>query len=187
MIRKVKWQGMEVTNELIDALLDIDLTDEQQEKLAIGIRSMSDDHYLLPVRLDNELDSLVGDILGPDDKGDLIAGFKSIIHKVKREERKTKNKIYRERNSLVAVLAKLYPSYRAVHEESDTSWEKDWRNIIVIKIPVNNGLEREWKQCSWHIHDSELPDFAHLRLETNHVWDGHTMEVKYERLRNIDI
>ena len=63
---------------------------------------------------------------------------------------------YWERNQLVAHLSKIYPSWLEKHPEEDISWEADWRNIVFIKTPGG--------QCSWHIHDSELPYFPHLRF-----------------------
>ena len=83
---------------------------------------------------------------------------------------------YFERNQLIALLAKIYPSYLAKHPASDKEWEKDWRNIVFIITPQG--------QASWHIHDSELVFFKHLSYE-NENWDGHTNYRKYKRLEQI--
>ena len=93
-----------------------------------------------------------------------------------------KDNAYSERDRLVAALSKLLPSHLAKHPASDTSWERDWMNIVCIHLPgpVNNS----YRQATWHIHDSELPWFAHL-VDGNikcHGWDGHTTEEKYQRL-----
>jgi hypothetical protein len=84
-----------------------------------------------------------------------------------------KNTAYAERNKLVALLSKLFPSCLGRHEEEDTSWENDWRWIVYVTLPTG--------QCSWHIHDSDLPMFGHLE-KGDVKWDGHTTEEKYQRI-----
>jgi hypothetical protein len=91
--------------------------------------------------------------------------------------RKQKDAAYSERNKLVAVLSKLFPSYLAKHEESDKTWDDDWRTIVVIEAPTG--------QCSWHIHDDETSLFKHLEYKDDYVWDGHTTEEKYKRILNM--
>ncbi len=114
--------------------------------------------------------------------------------------------VYRERNFVVAALAKLATltakmngAWLARHEGS--GWEDDWRWVVYIDFP-------EVGQVSWHIHDSELPLFAGfvrfvpsdagnlatvlfpdgrvqqvgLGRDTRYLWDGHTTEEKYRRL-----
>lgn len=89
------------------------------------------------------------------------------------KERESKDEAYRERNQLVRALTKLFPSYLARHDESDTTWERDWMWIVYIELPTG--------QVSWHIHDSERLDFSHLEVKANN-WDGHNNERKYQRL-----
>lgn len=110
------------------------------------------------------------------------------------EEKKQIDKAYWERNQLVAALSKLFPSHLAKHPESDPSWEDDWRTIVVIKIPNKTKIffydgrdatRIEDVQLTWHIHDSEISMFDHLEYDTRFVWDGHTTEEKYKRLRRI--
>ena len=81
---------------------------------------------------------------------------------------------YSERDKLVAALSKYLPSYLGRHEASDLEWEDNWRWIVFIETPQG--------QCSWHIHDDELPMFAHLERRGEGCWDGHTTEDKYRRL-----
>src|SRR5258708_3036836 len=111
------------------------------------------------------------------------------------ELRKQKDQAYWERNQLVAALSKIYPSWLSRHEESDTSWDRDWMGIVFIEIPtrwaygdqrniVPEKLQYEPKQVSWHIHDSDLQYFEHLTQRLN-TWDGHDTETKYSRLKNI--
>lgn len=87
-----------------------------------------------------------------------------------------RDQVYAERNKLVCALSKLWPSHLAQHPASDTAWDPNWRNIVCIHAPVG--------QLCWHIMDSELPMFEHLKLKAND-WDGHTTEAKYERLASL--
>lgn len=84
--------------------------------------------------------------------------------------KKQKDLAYSERNKLVALLSKVFPSSIEKHEGED--WEDDWRNVVFIWLPTG--------QCSWHIHDSELPMFSHLTSDGK-KWDGHSNEEKYAR------
>ncbi len=87
-----------------------------------------------------------------------------------------KNGAYAERNQLVALLSKVFPASIEQHKDVEgEEWEDDWRNLIIIDLPTG--------QCSWHIHDSELPLFQHL-LPGGREWDGHTNEEKYKRVRS---
>jgi len=107
------------------------------------------------------------------------------------ELEKQKENAYWERNQLVAALSKIYPSWLGRHVGE--VWEDDWRNIVFIEIPteelfakyVQGGFMRKMKrQLSWHIHDSDLKYFSHLKYGEE-KWDGHTTEEKYERLSNL--
>lgn len=88
--------------------------------------------------------------------------------------------VYAERDRLVAALSKLFPASLGRHPQEEP-WEDDWRWIVFIDLPTG--------QVSWHMHDSELPWFAHL-LPPNEPperkWDGHTTEEKYERLSKLE-
>ncbi len=87
------------------------------------------------------------------------------------------NAVYKERNTLVALLSSILPSSLERHDESDENWEDDWRWIVFVMLPGG-------KQASWHIHDSDLKMFSHVtRRDTKRfVWDGHTTEEKYDRV-----
>lgn len=85
-----------------------------------------------------------------------------------REER---DKAYRERDQLVAVLTKLWPSHLSLDPHSDD--EDEFRYVVCVHTPMG--------QATWHIHESELPLFEHLYEAPDH-WDGHTTDEKYERL-----
>ena len=109
------------------------------------------------------------------------------------ELRKQKDQAYWERNQLVAALSKLFPSWLSRHDENDKEWEDDWRWIVFIEI-YTKELENKYeqggimvkhkRQVSWHIHDREFEQFAHLPVRSN-IWDGHSTEEKYRRLQNI--
>jgi len=97
--------------------------------------------------------------------------------------RKAKDGAYAERNQCVAFITKTaqamrWPTWLGRHDEADTTWENDWRNIVFVETP--NG------QLSWHIHDSEFPLFEHLPPKPGRQWDGHTTAEKYARMREFD-
>jgi hypothetical protein len=78
---------------------------------------------------------------------------------------------YAERNQLVAVLARLFPS--GIRRTAIEGWSEDWHNCVYIDLPTG--------QASWHYHDREAALFADLPVYTK-PWDGHTSEEKYRRL-----
>jgi hypothetical protein len=86
-----------------------------------------------------------------------------------------KNGAYSERNQLVKFLSKCFPSSIERHDGED--WEDDWRNVVFIDLPTG--------QASWHIHDSELANFEHLPRNRGRKWDGHSTELKYQRLDDL--
>lgn len=86
------------------------------------------------------------------------------------------NGVYKERNALVAALAKVWPSHFCLHAAEDETWDADWRTIVCIHTP--NG------DACWHIHDTDVPMFAGLQVQPNH-WDGHTTAEKYQRLAQL--
>lgn len=87
-----------------------------------------------------------------------------------------KDAAYTERDQLVCALSKVFPAHLCRHPEEDTEWEDDWRWIVCVHLPTG--------QATWHIHDSERDWFDHLSVQPNH-WDGHTTEMKYQRLSRI--
>lgn len=92
--------------------------------------------------------------------------------------RQQKDDAYKERGQVVALLARLAERWgwrvgMAKHPESDTTWDADWRNIVLIDLPTG--------QVSWHLHDDELSLFAGLPEYTK-PWDGHSTPEKYDRV-----
>ena len=80
---------------------------------------------------------------------------------------------YRERNQLVAVLTKIWPSYWSRDDDADPGWQ----HVIFIDGPTG--------QLSWHVSDDDfISSFEHLANRPNQ-WDGHTTAEKYQRLAAI--
>lgn len=76
--------------------------------------------------------------------------------------------VYRERAHLLSLLAAIFPS----HIQPDPA-EPDWP-VLYIQLPTG--------QCTWHIRESDIELFAHVRRDVYEPWDGHTTEEKYERV-----
>jgi hypothetical protein len=83
------------------------------------------------------------------------------------------DKVYDERNHLVALLARMYPS--GLKRTAIENWDPEWHNCVYIEFP--------WGQASWHFHDRDAYLFQGLP-EYHRQWDGHTTEQKYEAIRN---
>jgi hypothetical protein len=81
---------------------------------------------------------------------------------------------YHERNQLVALLARLYPSGRK--RTAIEGWDPEWNGCVYIDLPTG--------QASWHYHDREAELFADLP-EYAGEWDGHTTEQKYQRVHDL--
>lgn len=81
---------------------------------------------------------------------------------------------YFERNQLVALLARLFPS--GIKKTTIEGWDPEWHNCVYIDLPTG--------QASWHYHDRETNLFCGLPPYEGE-WDGHTTEEKYERIASI--
>jgi hypothetical protein len=81
---------------------------------------------------------------------------------------------YRERAHLVAYIAALHPSHIGYTDPAAIDW-------LVVTIETPTG------QMSWHIAERDRDLFEHVRLvpAVHNVWDGHTTEEKYARLRRL--
>ena len=101
--------------------------------------------------------------------------FKKLSENIKNLE-KDKDLAYRERNRLVAFLAKLFPSYLARETDSYLNFYNiHW--IVYIETPQG--------QLSWHIPDIDLFLFEKVKRIENYEWDNHTTDEKYERLSKL--
>ena len=93
-------------------------------------------------------------------------------------DRAAKDAAYAERNRLVALLAALFPG--SLEENAAGSPEdraEGWNWIVYVELPTG--------QASWHLHDRELPLFAHVPRNQGRAWDGHTTEEKYARVERL--
>lgn len=106
----------------------------------------------------------------------------------------SKDQAYWERNQLVSALSKIYPSWMELHPLEDKEWDKEWRHIVFIEIPVRHRNpighspdNKKIMQLSWHIHDDEVTYFDHLDIKKGNSWDGHDTDEKYRRLEALFI
>lgn len=83
---------------------------------------------------------------------------------------------YRERNTLVALLSKLFPS--GYGKTAIEGWDEAWHNCCYIDFP--------WGQASWHFHDDDKFLFEHLSPYQGE-YDGHTTEEKYKKIREVSV
>lgn len=86
----------------------------------------------------------------------------------------TKDGAYEERNRVVALLARLYPS--RVTKTAIEGWSDDWHGCVRIDTPEG--------QLSWHFHDSQAGLFDGLP-KGDMEYDGHTTAEKYERVERL--
>jgi hypothetical protein len=98
------------------------------------------------------------------------------------DTRKLRDDAYRERNMVVAGLAAAILNLRGGrawlgrHEANNDEWVPEWRTVVYVRLPTGG-------QLSWHIHDSEVSDFAFLfGNKAVEPYDGHTTAQKYARL-----
>jgi hypothetical protein len=82
-----------------------------------------------------------------------------------------KDNAYAERNRVVAVLARLFPS--GIKRTAIEGWDPEWNGCVFIDLPTG--------QASWHYHDSQADLFASLPPYEG-KWDGHTTDQKYSDL-----
>jgi len=83
----------------------------------------------------------------------------------------SKNCAYTERNQLVALLSRLYPS--GIRKTDIPGWDPEWHGCVFIDTPEG--------QMSWHYHDSDAGLFVGLPPYEK-PWDGHSTVEKYQRL-----
>jgi hypothetical protein len=79
---------------------------------------------------------------------------------------------YSERNHVVALLARLFPS--GIRNTDIPGWDAEWHGCVYIDLPSG--------QISYHYHDSEAHLFDGLPPYTQD-WDGHDKAAVHERLK----
>jgi len=90
------------------------------------------------------------------------------------------NKAYWERNQLVCALSKVFPSFISEQDPDMQGYDKDFKYVCYIELPTG--------QVSWHLMNTEIEYFSHLEIKKDvlsNFWDGHSDELKYERLKNL--
>lgn len=87
------------------------------------------------------------------------------------KQRDATDTAYLERNMLVALLARIYPSGIATTQIE--GWDPEWHGCVFVDTPAG--------QMSWHYHTSHAHLFHGLPAYEK-PWDGHTTEQKYRKL-----
>lgn len=84
-----------------------------------------------------------------------------------------KDAVYRERNYLVATLARQFPS--GIRNTEIEGWDPEWHGCVFIDLPSG--------QISYHYHDSERWMFQDLPPYEK-PYDGHDKDTVHQRLRD---
>jgi hypothetical protein len=79
---------------------------------------------------------------------------------------------YTERANLTALLAALYPSGWNHADTNHPGWF-----VLYIQLPTG--------QATWHISPDDWWIFANVPHSPELIWDGHTTEQKYQRIRDL--
>ena len=96
------------------------------------------------------------------------AAFKRVCEE-RDQLRKAQGALYRERAHLTAFLAACYPSV------TSTDWDDDEYRILYVTTPAG--------QLSWHVQVNDAEELlSHVPADDTAEWDGHSTELKYERL-----
>jgi hypothetical protein len=83
------------------------------------------------------------------------------------------DKAHSERNMLVALLSKIYPSVRDIDQKMKKGL---YENVIYIQTPLG--------QISYHIAKDHMEYFEDLEIKKD-AWDGHTTEQKKDRVKRL--
>ena len=83
-----------------------------------------------------------------------------------------KNQAYLERNHLVALVARMFPS--GIRETSIEGWDAEWNGCVYIDLPDG--------QISYHYHTAHAWLFADLPPYTKE-YDGHGKTMVFDRQR----
>ena len=92
--------------------------------------------------------------------------------------RRNREAAYSERNLLLAILTRIYPTHLMRFRPTEEAGANAWEWVICMHTPEG--------QCGWHLPSDEINGlFDHLeRIDTNH-WDGHTRAEKARRLERL--
>lgn len=80
------------------------------------------------------------------------------------------DEVYWQRNRLIAMLARIFPSklFMPPPEDGDDAWP-----CVFIQLPTG--------QISFHIPEKELVQFMGIPKTGENPWDGHSDEEKWRR------
>lgn len=95
--------------------------------------------------------------------------------KIEKFHQSDMDSVYKERNTLVALLARIYPS--GIKKTAIEGWSPEWHNCVYIELP-------DGSQCSWHYHNRDSYLFEGLPPYEKE-WDGHTTENKYFNIEQL--
>lgn len=96
--------------------------------------------------------------------------------KIGNEADAERDQAYRERNHLVAALARLFPS--GIRPTDIPGWDPAWNNCVYIDLPTG--------QISYHYHDDEAELFKDLPRYTK-PFDGHAKDDVHKRLAELGV
>ena len=89
-----------------------------------------------------------------------------------------RDNLFNERNILVAMLAKIYPSVLAYHsadERGNDGGQSYDGFVCYVELPTG--------QISFHIgEDSRSSWFEHVQISNIPVWDRHDTDTKWDRV-----
>jgi len=86
-----------------------------------------------------------------------------------------KSRAYYERDTLVAVLTRIWPSHLMRHPSDDAEWFKSHSQSLIVCVHAPCG------RLAWHISDEDAERFAHLK-QKQHEWIAADGAERYERL-----
>lgn len=95
-----------------------------------------------------------------------------------RRAKNLKEDAYTERDAMLAVLSRVFPSHLMQHHDPRKDEQnQSWKTVVCIHSPAG--------QLSWAIPDERMAYFAHLE-STENDWDGCTKPERADRLRNLN-
>ena len=106
-------------------------------------------------------------------EADEIASYVGAMAAKIHEHKASKDQAYLERNTLVALLARLYPS--GLRPTAIEGWNPAWHNCVYIDLPSG--------QISFHYHDDLAHLFQGLPAYTK-PYDGHDKATVMKRIRD---
>jgi len=115
---------------------------------------------------------IVGYVESAHETLDELANYASAMGRKLHEHHASKNQAYTERNVLVALLARLFPS--GIRPTAIEGWNPDWNNCVYIDLPSG--------QVSFHYHDKDAALFKELPPYTQ-PYDGHSKEDAMARIQ----